>query len=115
MEVIEFLQTNVTSDKLFMDLVTQVQKDLQITVDSDIHLQCSTANELVVELTQYLHQVLNSTNVARFSSFLYRVDVKEKDVKSIQATDIEMYVDRVVYLVLRREFQKVYLKNTFSK
>lgn len=115
MEVIEFLQTNLTSDKLFKDLVIQIQKDLQITVDSDIYLQCSTAEELIVELTQHLHQVLNSTNVARLSSFLYRVDVKEKDVKSIQATDIDMYLDSVVYLVLRREFQKVYLKDTFSK
>ncbi len=114
-ENITFLHNNVTSQKLLCDLILQVQKDLQTTVDSDIVLQCTTPEELVVELSDYLYQILNSTNVARFSVFLYRVDVREDKLKALEATDVENYVQKVVFLVLQREFLKVYLKDKYSE
>lgn len=112
-EIETYLKQELKQEVLLQDLILQVQKDLQTVVDSTIELKAKTPMELIQELYEILQDVLASSNVSRFSNLLYRVDVSEKQIKSIVASDLDQYVQAVVFLILKREFQKVYIKKTY--
>ncbi|MHC5200763.1 hypothetical protein [Myroides sp. LJL119] len=113
LEIQTYLEQKVNKQVLLEDLIRQVEKDLQTTIDSTIILGSSTPKQLVEELFDLLSKVLNSSNVSRFSTLLYRVDVDENHIKNIQATDITEYLKQVIFLILKREIQKIYIKKNY--
>ena len=53
----------------------------------------------------------------RFTDYLnvlYIVDVSEKSIKEIQAIDPIEIADQVSFLILKREYQKVWFRNKYS-
>lgn len=113
LQAVEYLEQQISETHFFNDLVKQVQKDFQMAVDLDIEFTAQTPAELVVQVVNELHRVITSTSVSKFSNLLYRVDVAEADVKAIKSQDIEEYLERIAFLLLKREFQKVVIRNTF--
>lgn len=110
---VKYLEQHLDNQKLFVDLVLQVQKDFQTSVDTSIVFTAQNATELVVQVENELRKILASTSVSKFSNLLYRIDVAEKDVEAIISKDIDEYLQKIVFLILKREFQKVFIRNTF--
>ncbi|MEC4112790.1 hypothetical protein [Myroides pelagicus] len=111
-ELVTFIEERVVKKDFFEDLVSQIQKDFQTAVDVDIVFTASTPEVLVSQVEGELHRVISSTTVSRFSNLLYRIDVPESDVKSISGVDIQEFVRQITYLIIKREFQKVYIRKT---
>jgi len=44
---------------------------------------------------------------------LYIVDVPEHQIKNIKETDLERLVPQVAFLILKREWQKVWFKSRY--
>ncbi|WP_243832663.1 hypothetical protein [Myroides indicus] len=111
LEILQYLENKLEKNPLFMQLVRQLEKDFQLSVASDLIFNAQTAEELVVETQFFLEKVAVNTP-AKFSSLLYRIDVAEADINNLQAGNLAEYLEQVTFLVLKREFQKVYIRNT---
>ena len=69
------------------------------------------------ELRAILHEKIYYLIMERFADYLnllYVVDVPEKAFKEIQVTDVVEVAEQVSFLILKRELQKVWLKERYG-
>lgn len=111
LEAIQFLKERLSNTDLFVQMRNQLDKDFQLAVDSSIEFTSDTPEALVEEVYACILKI-TSTSVSKFSSLLYRVDVPETEVEALKGNDFEDYLKGLTFLIMKREFQKVYLRNT---
>lgn len=106
------LEASVQED-LYEKLVAQLVKDFGLAnCILELPFQVSPKN-----LKTILHQKIYRLILERFTAYLnllYIIDVSEKAVKEITATDVVEISDQVSFLILKREFQKVWLKQKYA-
>ncbi|QQU02999.1 hypothetical protein [Myroides odoratus] len=101
-------------DNLFELLVQQVERDFRMSVDEDLAFPVSTPLELVQQIQEVL-EAIASRAPAKLSMLLYRIDVAEKDIRALEEGDVFNYFQQMTYLIVKREFQKVYFRTSLSK
>lgn len=106
------LQASI-QEELYEKLVAQISKDFALAnIAIDLPFNVTPKN-----LKTILHQKVYRLIMDRFSEYLnllYIIDVSEKTIKAIQATDTIEIADQVSFLILKREFQKVWFKKKYS-
>jgi hypothetical protein len=108
---LELLQ-KIESENLYLKLIEQINKDFQLS-NLDVSFQKSiTPAELKDQFSATLLHLI-SNRYDDYLNFLYRVDVSEKELLKIKETDIQNIVNEITFLVLKREFQKVWLKQNY--
>lgn len=109
---IELLQ-NTQEQALYSKLVSQLQKDFVLANISIDISNDSTPDNLLTLLQEKIYYLI----MERFSEYLnllYIIDVPEKAFKNIDATDVVEVAQQVSFLILKREFQKVWSKEKYS-
>ncbi len=113
------LLQNAIHEKLYEKLVDQLGKDFVL---ANIHIDLSpTAMQETItpaNLKSTLHEKVYYLIMERFSDYLnllYIVDVPEKEVKKIQATDAVEIAGQVSFLILKRGWQKVWWRAQYNK
>jgi len=101
------------SDRLYKQIVVQLQKDFALANIEFKITDTITANNLVKMLQEKLYRLLLDS-FDEYLNFLYVVDVKEKDFKTVESSDIVQISKQVGFFILQREFQKVWYKNQFN-
>ena len=108
----EGLISEVNRLDLYKKLVFQLNKDfLRANVDLNIHEEV-----LPTSLKQLLHQTVYTLIQENFSDYLnllYIIDVSEKQVKALDGSDPLELSEAVSFLILKREWQKVWFRNTY--
>nr|BFF36466.1 hypothetical protein BACT7_13280 [Tenacibaculum mesophilum] len=108
------LLINVANQKLYKQLIVQLNKDFSLTgIDLDF-----SANNTPSELKEKLQKSVKELILHDFNSYtnlLYRIDVSEKDTQNIESTDINVYTECLTFLILKRVWKKVWFKNQFTK
>lgn len=104
------LINQLESNKLIQPLVQQIKKDAHLS-GLDFHcLSDISAQELIKTVYDFLlHLIIN--DFGAYLNFLYRVDLSEKDLKSIHPIKQEEIAKEVTILLLKREWQKVYFRS----
>lgn len=97
------------NEALYKALIQQLNKDFSGIIDVAIPLSLSPI-ELKNTLSKHIEYLLLK-DVAAYQNLLYRIDVSEKKIKSIEANETVMYIESVVFLILKREWQKVWFRN----
>ena len=98
---------------LYKALIHQLNKDFlyaNITTDFDSDV---TPKELKLQL----HEIVYTLIQERFSDYLnllYIIDVPETKVKKLDGNDTLKLSEEVSFLILLREWQKVWYKHTYS-
>jgi len=101
-----------TSNGLYLKLVSQLQKDfLLANIELDIEDTISP-NELKISLHETIYQLIQ-TNFAGYLNLLYIVDVSEHQIKQLDGSDTLQLSEQVTFLVLLREWKKVWYKNYY--
>ena len=107
------LLENAKSNQLYRKLVDQLKKDFTLA-----NVPFELAEEVTTEeLRNSLHEKLYYLILEKFNEYLnllYIVDVPEKAFKQIPVTDVVDVAEQVSFLVLKRELQKVWLKEQYS-
>ncbi|WP_299556635.1 hypothetical protein [Seonamhaeicola sp.] len=97
---------------LYKKLIRQLNKDfLLANIDLDFH-----EDILPSSLKLLLHETIYKLIQEKFTDYLnllYIVDVSEKEVKSLDGDDLVKLADEVSFLILRREWQKVWFRNCY--
>ncbi|MBW3518298.1 hypothetical protein [Flavobacterium sp. NKUCC04_CG] len=112
LEAVQYLEKNVENRELFQQLLLQLQKDFLMATQLEVFVQVDTAAEMVNELYRQLLRLVE-TDVSKFSSLFYRIDISEVVVEELQlrGLDLEAYLQALTIIILKREWQKICFRN----
>lgn len=98
---------------LYRNLIQQLNKDLlYANVDLEFDNEVlPTSLKLILQETVY--NLINE-RFADYLNLLYIIDVPEHKVKQLDGSDALKLSDQVTFLILLREWQKVWYKNQYS-
>ncbi|APX99239.1 hypothetical protein [Lacinutrix venerupis] len=99
---------------LYSKLIHQLNKDFlfaNIDLDFDEEILPSSLKLLLHETVYKLIQ----EKFAEYLNLLYIIDVPEKNIKALSGDDTIELAAQVSFLILKREWQKVWFKNKYSK
>lgn len=106
------LITEAESLNLYKQLVKQLNKDLAL---SNIDLSFNE-DVLPSSLKLLLHEMIFKLIQERFMDYLnllYIIDVSEKKIKTLDGTDTLEMSEQVAFMILQREWQKVWFRNKY--
>ncbi|MGQ2982952.1 hypothetical protein [Flavobacterium sp.] len=109
----DLLLSEAQKEKLYTKLVEQLNKDFTLAnepldLDADI-----TPIQLKLGVQDKIYRLIQH-KFAEYLNLLYIIDVPEKDIRSLDGSDIAELSEQVAFLVLKREWQKVWFRNKFS-
>jgi len=108
----EVLQ-KATADNLYLNLVTQLQKDFKLAnIDVDFSLTIPPK-----DLLTQLHEKIYFLIMEKFMEYLnlmYIIDVPETAFKEIEEVDVVEVSKQISFLILKREWQKVWFKAKYN-
>jgi hypothetical protein len=107
------LLDQAVSMHLYEQLLVQIQKDFGLA-----NTPISIKNDCKPEdlQTVLLDKIFNLIN-HRFDDYLnvlYLMDVSEEEVKKLSGHDLNLMAQEVVFLILKREWKKVWFRNHYK-
>ena len=99
--------------ELYSKLILQLNKDLAL---ANIDLEFAS-DILPTSLKLLLHEKVYQLIQEKFMDYLnllYIIDVSEEKIKQMDGNDVVELSDNVTFLILKREWQKVYYRNRYS-
>ncbi len=99
----------VSNSDLYPQFLTQLQKDLN-RAGVNYNIKSKTPQDLFSEMTNLLIEKLqNAFN--EYLNLLYAVDVSENKIRSLDSENSVDIAEYAAYLILKREWQKVWYRN----
>ncbi|CAM3975097.1 MULTISPECIES: hypothetical protein [Flavobacterium] len=109
---IEDLINQAEEDHLYFKLIEQTNKDFALANEAiDIPLDIfpfqfkELVHEKIIKLINY--------KFAEYLNLLYIIDVSEEEIKKLDGSDIIQLSEQVTFLILKREWQKVWFRNKY--
>ena len=108
------LLEQIESENLYLSLVQQLNKDFQLCnlrIKYELRLSPS-------ELHKKLVQDVSNLIMNRFDDYLnllYRIDISERELFELKHRKLDQTSDQIAFLILKRVYQKVWLKRNFDK
>ncbi len=92
--------------------IQQIHKDLAglVTLKSEVLLDFEL--DIYPQLEDHLKELLKELNDSELQQFVYKVDLKEHDF--LNALSAQDDFEKLSFLIIQREAQKVYLKSQYS-
>jgi len=107
------LITQAETHDLYLKLVHQLNKDLILA-----NVELTFADEILPSSLRYLLMeqvfILIKENFSTYLNLLYIIDVSEEKVKQLDGSEIAQLSEEVTFLILQREWQKVWFRRTYS-
>lgn len=99
-----------SKEKLYNLLLEQLEKDfIYAGVDLKIRKNCSPTK--LVETLQNEIRKLILNDFTGYLNLLYRIDVSEVEIKKTDGSNIDVLSKQVCFLILKREWQKVWIRS----
>jgi len=109
---IESLISQAEEEHLYFKLIEQVNKDFALANESlDVPTSIfpfefkNLVQEKIYKLIQY--------KFSEYLNLLYIIDVPEEQIKKLDGSDLVELSEQVAFLVLKREWQKVWFRNKY--
>lgn len=106
------LITQANSEDLYSKLVKQLNKDfLLANIDLDFD-----EDVLPTSLKFILHETVYNLIQEKFAEYLnllYIIDVPERKIKQLDGSDMVLLSEQVTFLILQREWQKVWYRHKY--
>lgn len=108
----DMLLSEAQKEFLYLKLVEQLNKDFNFANEPvDFALDISPI-ALKMELHEKIYKLIQH-KFAEYLNLLYIIDVPEDQVKKLDGSDIMELAEQVAFLILKREWQKVWFRNKF--
>ena len=112
-ETIQDLLNTSLQYELYGNLVFQLNKDFRLAnVDFDVE-SAILPDELKIQLHETVYQLIQNA-FAEYLNLLYIIDVSENQIKSLDGSDTLKLSEQVAFLILKREWQKVWFKHQYK-
>ena len=109
----EILLVEATNENLYNNLIDQINKDFNLANESIDLPQDIKPEELKNELHEKIYRLIQY-KFAEYLNLLYIVDVPEDQIKKLDGSDIAELSKQVAFLVLKREWMKVWFRNKYQ-
>lgn len=107
---IQSLFLRVEKENLYKNLVLQLNKDLKFAnIDEEYDVEI-TPEKLKRDLHELVFRLINE-KFSDYLNLLYIIDVSEEQIKALDGSDVVKLSEQVAFLILKREWQKVWFKN----
>lgn len=108
----DLLLAEAEIENLYLKLVEQINKDFNLA-NEGIDFPLSTKpHELKVQLHEKIYRLIQY-KFAEYLNLLYIIDVNESEIKKLDGSDLIVLSEQVVFLILKREWQKVWFRNKY--
>lgn len=98
---------------LYTKLINQLNKDLALA-NIDLSFNEDTMpTSLKLILQETIYKLINE-KFTDYLNLLYIIDVSEEKIKRLMSNDTLVISEQVTFLVLKREWQKVWFKNQYG-
>jgi hypothetical protein len=108
----DLLLIEAENENLYLKLIEQINKDFNLANESvDFPLSISQ-NDLKTELNEKVYRLIQY-KFAEYLNLLYIIDVPEDQIKKLDGSDISELAGQVAFLILKREWMKVWFRNKY--
>lgn len=106
------LLSEAEKENLYLKLIEQINKDFNLA-NEPIDFPLSTSpEELKIQLHEKIFRLIQF-KFAEYLNLLYIIDVSENEIKKLDGSDLVTLSEDVAFLILKREWQKVWFRNKF--
>lgn len=109
----DLLFEEAQKESLYLKLIEQINKDFNLANEGiDFPLSISP-DELKIQLHEKIYRMIQY-KFAEYLNLLYIIDVSEIEIKQLDGSDLVILAEQVSFLILKREWQKVWFRNNFK-
>lgn len=109
---IDALLLEAKTESLYAKLIEQINKDFNLANEGIDFPLSTTPEELKIQLHEKIYRLIQF-RFAEYLNLLYIIDVNENEIKKLDGSDISELAAQVAFLILKREWQKVWFRNRF--
>ena len=107
------LVAEASASNLYQNLIAQLNKDL-LYANIDLEFDKETLpSSLKLVLHETIYQLIQN-KFSEYLNLLYQVDVSEAKIRALDGEDLVKLSEEVTFLVLQREWQKVWYRKKHS-
>lgn len=107
------LLVEAQSEDLYLKLIEQINKDFNLANEGiDFPLSISP-EEIKIQLHEKIYRMIQY-KFAEYLNLLYIIDVSESEIKKLDGSDLVLLAEQVSFLILKREWQKVWFRNHYK-
>ncbi|MDG3583113.1 MULTISPECIES: hypothetical protein [Galbibacter] len=107
------LLIKASEENLYQNLIIQLNKDLKFANLDDEFEVSIPAEKLKRDLHELVFLLINE-KFADYLNLLYIIDVPETKVKALDGNNVVKLSEDVAFLILKREWEKVWFKKKYS-
>jgi hypothetical protein len=108
----DLLFTEAQEEALYPKLIAQINKDFNLANEGIDFPMSVKPEELTIQLHEKIYRLIQY-KFAEYLNLLYIIDVAEEEVKKLDGSDLVVLSEQVSFLILKREWQKVWFKNKY--
>jgi len=108
----DVLLTEAAGENLYLKLIEQINKDFNLANEAIDLALSSTPDELKMQLHEKIYRLIQY-KFAEYLNLLYIIDVSEEEIKKLDGSDLVILAEQVAFLILKREWQKVWFRNKY--
>ncbi len=108
----DLLLAEASAENLYLQLVEQLNKDFNLANEAVDFPKSITPEELKIQLHEKIYRLIQY-KFAEYLNLLYIIDVAEDEVKKLDGSDLVQLAEQIAFLVLKREWQKVWFRNKY--
>jgi len=106
------LLSEAEKENLYLKLIEQINKDFNLANEPIDFPMSTLPEELKVQLHEKIFRLIQF-KFAEYLNILYIIDVSENEIKKLDGSDLVNLSEDVAFLILKREWQKVWFRNKF--
>ncbi|WP_428223863.1 hypothetical protein [Flavobacterium sp.] len=108
----DLLLSEAQKEALYQQLVIQLEKDFLLANESLSLPEQLSPIALKLALHEKIYKLIQH-KFAEYLNLLYIIDVSEAEIKKLDGSDLVELAEQVSFLILKREWQKVWFRNRY--
>jgi hypothetical protein len=109
---IDSLLNEAKKEALYLKLIEQINKDFNLANEGIDFPMSISPEELKIQLHEKIYRLIQY-KFAEYLNLLYIIDVSEEQIKKLDGSDLVALSENVAFLILKREWQKVWFRNIY--
>ena len=106
------LLSEAENESLYAKLIEQINKDFNLANEGIDFPMSTSPNDLKIQLCEKIYRMIQN-KFAEYLNLLYIIDVPEDQIKKLDGSDIAELSHQVAFLILKREWMKVWFRNRY--
>jgi hypothetical protein len=108
----DLLFQEAQKEALYLKLIEQINKDFNLANEGIDFPMSISPKELKIQLHEKIFRLIQY-KFAEYLNLLYIIDVSEDQIKKLDGSDLVILSEEVAFLILKREWQKVWFRNKY--